>query len=213
MRNVMIAAGVLYCGLILEAAAGFPLNVHTSFLSDLAAQDQPTSPYARAMDIGAGVLLLIAALLARPAAKMHRDVAGLVISTAIFGAGTVADALVPIHCAASRSAACAAAEASAGARVVEHGVTSGVAGFGSFAMCFFAVLILLRAGWGGLWSRVLAVLSVGVAVTEIWIGIVTGINALHGDVVHGPGILQRVSVLLICLMLGTLLPGLRHSCI
>ena len=42
-------------------------------------RDRPTSPYARAMDLGAGVLLLIAAILGRPAARMNRDMAGLLV--------------------------------------------------------------------------------------------------------------------------------------
>ena len=213
MRNILVAAGVLYCSLLLELAAGFPLDVHRSFLSDLAAQDQPTSPYARAMDLGTGVLLLIVVALGRHAARMHWDLAGLLIGTAIFAVGTMSDALAPIDCAASLSAACAAAENSGqdGATLLLHEVTSGVAGFGSFAMAFFVVHVLSRSGWGGLWGRLVAVLCVGVAASEIWLGIVTGINALHGDVAYGPGILQRVSVLLICLMLGTLMPGLRHA--
>jgi hypothetical protein len=87
MRNVMIAAGVLYCSLLLEAVAGYPLDIHESFLSELGARDQPTSPYARALDLGAGVLLLIAAILGRPAVRMNRDVAGLLISTAVSAPG------------------------------------------------------------------------------------------------------------------------------
>src|SRR5688572_10482530 len=60
MRGVLIAAGVLYCSLLLELVAGYPLNVHDSFLSELGALDQQTSPYARALDLGSGVLLLLA---------------------------------------------------------------------------------------------------------------------------------------------------------
>ena len=64
MRNVMIAAGVLYCSLPLEAVAGYPLDIHESSLSELGARDQPTSPYARALDLGAGVLLLVCLMVA-----------------------------------------------------------------------------------------------------------------------------------------------------
>jgi hypothetical protein len=34
---------------------------------------------------------------------------------------------------------------------------------------------------------------------------------LNGDDAHPPGILQRVSVVLVCLMLATLMPGLRET--
>ncbi|MEV0283870.1 DUF998 domain-containing protein [Kribbella sp. NPDC050820] len=213
MRNVMIAAGVLYCSLILEAVAGYPLDIHTSFLSELGARDQPTSPYARALDLGAGVLLLIAAILGRPAAWMHRDVAGLLISAAVFGAGTIFDSFSPMDCAPSLSEACRAAEANgqAGTALLLHEITSTMAGIGSVAMGIFAVLVLRRPGWGGVWGRLVAVLAAGVAITQAWLGIETGLEVLTGSDLHPPGILQRVSVLLVCLMLATLLPGLRQA--
>lgn len=213
LRNVMIAAGVLYCSLLLELAAAFPLDVHRSFLSELGARDQPTSLSARAMDLSAGVLLLIAAILGRSAARMHRDVAGLLISAAIFGAGTLFDSFSPMDCAPSVSAACRAAEANgqAGTALVMHEVTSAMAGLGSIAMGVFAVLVLRRLGWGGMWGRAVAVLAAGVVVTQTWLGIETGVEVLTGDDLHAPGILQRVSVALVCLMLATLLPGLRQA--
>ncbi|MEI8407444.1 MULTISPECIES: DUF998 domain-containing protein [unclassified Kribbella] len=213
MRNVMIAAGVLYCSLLLEAVAGYPLNIHYSFLSELGARDQPTSPYARALDLGAGVLLLIAAILGRPAARMHRDVAGLLISAAVFGAGTLFDSFSPMDCAPSVSEACRAAEANgqAGTALLLHEITSTMAGLGSVAMGIFAVLVLRRSGWGGVWGRVVAVLAAGVVVTQAWLGIETGLEVLTGSDLHPPGILQRVSVLLVCLMMATLLPGLRQA--
>lgn len=213
LRNVMLAAGVLYCSLLLELAAGFPLDVHRSFLSELGARDQATSPYARAMDLCAGVLLLIAAILGRGAARLHRDVAGLLISTAIFGAGTLFDSFSPMDCAPSVSEACRAAEANgqAGTALVLHEVTSTLAGLGSIAMGVCAVLVLRRLGWGGVWGRVVAVLAAGVVVTQTWLGIETGVEVLTGDDLHAPGILQRVSILLVCLLLATLLPGLRQA--
>src|SRR5687767_4575534 len=136
IRNLMLAAGVLYCSLLLEVATGFPLDVHTSFLSELGARDQSTSPYARGMDLATGVLLLVAVLLARPAARGRREVGGLLISTATFGLGTLFDSFSPMDCAPSVSAACRAAEANGqeGAALVLHEVTSTLAGVGSIAM-------------------------------------------------------------------------------
>jgi len=208
LRNVMVAAGVLYCSLVLEAVAGYPLDVHQSFLSELGARDQATSPYARAMDLGTGVLVLIAAVLGRPAARMHRDVAGLLISSAVFGAGTLLDSLSPMDCAPSADAACrAAAESPA---LVLHEITSTLAGLGSSAMGIFALLILRRSGGGR--GRLVAVLAAAVVVTQAWLGIETGVEMLTGNDLHPPGILQRVSILLVCIFLGTVLPGVRHAC-
>jgi hypothetical protein len=213
MRGVMVAAGVLYCSLLLELVAGYPLDVHESFLSELGARDQATSPYARALDLGAGVLLLLAAILGRPAARMHRDVLGLLISAAVFGAGTLFDALFPMSCGPSASSTCREAEGGGqtGAALVLHEITSTIAGLGSVAVGIFAVLVLRRSGWGGLWGRVVAGLAIGVAVTQAWLGIETGLEVLTGSDLHPPGILQRVSVGLVCLMLATLLPGLRQA--
>ena len=213
LRNVMVAAGVLYCSLILEIAAGFPLNVHQSFLSELGARDQPTGPYARAMDLGAGVLLIIAAILGRAAARMHRDVAGLLIGTAIFGAGTLFDSISPMDCAPSASSACRDAEGSGqtGLALMLHEATSTIAGAGTIAMGVFALLVLRRSGWGGWLSKVVAALAAGVVVTQVWLGTVVAVETLSGGEVVAPGILQRVSTVLFCVMLGTLLPGLRQA--
>jgi hypothetical protein len=213
MRNVMAAAGALYCSLLLEAAAGFPLNVHYSFLSELGALDQPTSPYARSMDLGAGVLLLLTTVLGWSAARMNVNVAGLLISAATFGLGTMSDAICPLSCAPSLSAACRDAESGGqtGAALVLHQATSALAGVGSVAMGLFAVLVLRRSGWGGLWGRLVVVLAGGVVATQVSLGIEGGLDMLASDDLDPPGILQRVSVLLVCLLMATLLPGLRRA--
>jgi hypothetical protein len=213
IRNLMLVAGVLYCSLLLEVAAGFPLDVRYSFLSELGARDQATSPYARSMDLATGVLLLVAVLLTRPAARGQRELSGLLISTAVFGLGTLFDSFSPMDCAPSAGAACRAAEANgqAGAPLVLHEVTSTLAGVGSIAMGVFAVLVLRRWGWGGAWGKAIGVLAAGVAVTQTWLGVETGYDVLTGNELHAPGILQRVSVLLVCVMLATLSPGLRHA--
>ncbi|TDW17535.1 DUF998 domain-containing protein [Kribbella kalugense] len=209
-RNLMIAAGVLYCSLLLEAAAGFPLDVRTSFLSELGARDQATSLYARAMDLSSSVLTLVAVLLVRQAARGRRLVAGLLISTATFAVGTVFDSFSPMDCAPSASVACQNSEGSgqAGAALVLHEATSTIAGAGTIAMGVFAVLALWRGPW---FSKVVASLSAGVVVTQVWLGSVVAYETLSGAEVVAPGILQRVSTVLFCVMLGTLLPGLRQA--
>jgi hypothetical protein len=213
VRALMIAAGVLYCSLILEVVAGFPLDIHRSFLSELSAQDQATAPYAQAMDLSTGVLLLVTAILARAAARANRDFAGLLISAVLFGAGTILDALSPMDCAPSVSAACQAAEThgQAGADLVLHHVTSAVAGVGTVAMAVFALLVLRRAGWGGAWGRALAVLSGTVVVTQLWLAVHTGLDVVTGAETDAPGVLQRVAILFLCAFLATLPPGLRQA--
>ncbi|MEU4391903.1 DUF998 domain-containing protein [Kribbella sp. NPDC023855] len=212
MRGVLIGAGVLYCSLLLELMAGYPLDVHTSFLSELGALDQKTSLYARALDLGSAVLLLLAAILGRPAARMHRDIAGLLISSAVFGAGTLSDALLPLSCAPSVSQACRdAAAGHSSTAFLLHEITSSIAWFGSVSLGVFAILVLRRSGWGGFWGKVVAGLAAGAIFTQVWLMIVMSFEVLTGGDLHQPGILQRVSVGLVCLMLATLLPGLRQA--
>ncbi|TDD49744.1 DUF998 domain-containing protein [Kribbella antibiotica] len=212
-RNLMIAAGVLYCSLLLEAAWGYPLNVHTSFLSELGARDQETSLYARAMDLGASVLVLIAFILARPAARMHRDIRGLMISTALFGLGTLADSFFPMDCAPSASEACRIAEKHGhdGAELVIHEVTSTLAGIGTIALGIFTILVLRRIGWAGRRGRAVAVLGGAVSLTNAWLGIETSLEVLSGDDLHLPGVLQRVAITLACILLAVLLPALKRG--
>jgi len=209
VRNLLLAAAVLYCSLLLEAAAGFPLNVHTSFLSELSARDQSTSLYGRAMDLSSSVLTLLAVVLAR----RSRELRWLLISTAVFAVGTIFDSFSPMDCAPSASAACRASEANgqAGAALVLHEATSTMAGAGTIAMAVFALMALRRRGWGGWLSKLLAVLAGGVLVTQVWLGSVVAYETLSGQEVTAPGILQRASTVLFCLMLGTLLPGLRQA--
>ena len=209
VRNLLLAAAVLYCSLLLEAAAGFPLNVHTSFLSELGARDQSTSLYARAMDLSSSVLTLVAVVLAR----RSRELAGLLISTAVFAFGTMFDSFSPMDCAPSAGAACRADEANgqAGAALVLHEATSTIAGAGTIAMAVFTILVLRRHGWGGWLCKLVAVLAGGVLVTQVWLGSVVAYETLSGAEVVAPGILQRVSTVLFCVMLGTLLPGLRQA--
>jgi hypothetical protein len=209
VRNLLLAAAVLYCSLLLEAAAGFPLSVRTSFLSELGARDQSTSLYARAMDLSSSLLTLLAVVLAR----RSRELTWLLISTAVFAFGTMFDSFSPMDCAPSVSAACRVSETGgqAGAALVLHEATSTIAGVGTIAMAVFALIVLRRRGWGGWSSKLLAVLAGGVLVTQVWLGSVVAYETLSGQEVAAPGILQRASTLLFCLMLGTLLPGLRQA--
>ncbi|WP_165956606.1 DUF998 domain-containing protein [Kribbella antibiotica] len=213
IRGLMIAAAVLYCSLLLEAAAGFPLNLHDSMLSDLAALDQPTNLYARGMDLTTGILLVLVPILARQTARRHRDVAALLISTALFGIGTMFSVFLPLDCAPSLSQACLESEDSgrAGMALVLHATFSTVAGVGCVAMAFFILVVLRRTGWTGPRRLTAAVLAGASLISQIWLVIAIGIQELKGDEAHQPGIIQRVSVVLVCLMLATVTPGLKQA--
>ncbi|MDX3001173.1 DUF998 domain-containing protein [Kribbella solani] len=214
VRALMIAAGAVYCSLILEAIAGFPLNVHSSFLSELSARDQATSPYARAMDLISSLLMLAAVVLSRRARAVRWEIAGVLISTALFAIGTMFDSFMPMDCAPSVGTACRESEAGgqAGFALMLHEATSTIAGAGTIALGVFAVLAIRRYGWGGWFAKAVALLAAGVVVTQVWLGSVVAYETLSGAEVIAPGILQRVTTVLTCLLLGTLLPALRQAC-
>ncbi|GAA1550620.1 hypothetical protein GCM10009804_03990 [Kribbella hippodromi] len=215
VRALMIAAAVIYCSLILEAIAGFPLNVHISFLSELSARDQATSPYARAMDLVSSLLTLTAVVLSRRARNVRWEISGVLISTALFAIGTMFDSFMPMACAPSVGTACRDSEEAggqAGFALMLHEATSTIAGAGTIALGVFAVLAIRRYGWGGWFAKTVALLAAGVVVTQVWLGSVVAYETLSGAEVIAPGILQRVTTVLTCLLLGTLLPALRQAC-
>jgi hypothetical protein len=55
------------------------------------------------------------------------------------------------------------------------------------------------------------VLAAGVAGTNAWLGIQTGLDVVTGNELDAPGIVQRVSVALVCVLLTVLVPGLRQA--
>ncbi|WP_405056699.1 DUF998 domain-containing protein [Kribbella sp. NBC_01505] len=213
VQGLMIAAGVLYCSLLLELAAGFPISLRNSMLSDLGALDQPTSLYARGMDLTSGILLVVAAVLARSAARIHRQVAALLISAALLGIGTMFTVFLPLDCAPSLSRACLESEngGRAGFALLLHATFSTVAGVGCVSMAVCVLLILRRTGLGGRRSLIAAAMAGATLVTQIWLVIAIGLQDLKGDDAHQPGIIQRVSVVLVCLMMATVAPGLKQA--
>lgn len=224
---LLIGGGIAYAGVVTEALFGWPLGVERSYLSEMAAADQSYGTLFRAGDVVAGLAVLLAAiLLVVSRGGDRRDpIPGptsraVAVALGIFGAATVADALFPLDCAVSRPE-CAAAEA-AGTLSTAHTIhagTSTVAGVAIAAASALLVLPLLRrraadrrAPSDGTApipptaatapSRWLTVLSVGIVVT------LTAQTVSH--LVGGPtlGSVQRIQVVLVCLLLISLGTGL-----
>lgn len=199
--QVLLAlAGILYLGVVVEAAAGWPLDPARSYLSELAALDQATSPLFRSTDVAAGALVLVGlALLGAAYARARR--AGEPAATLVqmvtfwafvaFGLATVADALLPLDCALSVGD-CAARE-EAGELSLAHdahtfsSVASGVSSFVASA----GVVWLARAR-----RRTLLGFSARLAGSlGPFLGIVTGTIGLFGSPLPvGTGIVQRVQI-------------------
>jgi hypothetical protein len=207
--QVLLAlAGILYLGVVVEAAAGWPLDPARSYLSELAALDQATSPLFRSTDVAAGALVLGGLVLLGAAYRLSRR-AGEPAATLVqqvtfwafvaFGLATMADALLPLDCALSVGD-CAAREA-AGELSLAHeahtfsSVASGVSSFVASA----GVVWLARAR-----RRTLLGFSARLAgALGPCLGVVTGAIGLFGSPLPvGTGIVQRVQIVAFSVVLG-----------
>lgn len=168
--TIALCAGAIgYAGPILEALVGYPLDPAHSFLSELAARNQPFHVLFRSADAAAALAVLIGALcmarLARPRlnrvvgdpatgsflqriwARLRDDAwlrTAMPIALATFGVATVLDAALPMDCATS-IAECRALERSGQVSLSHHlhAFTSSVAGAGIIAVCIIFLLLTI----------------------------------------------------------------------
>lgn len=106
-----IAAGVVYSAFLVTPLLGTELDPGRSYVSELAALDQPHGAAFRAVDAVVGIVVVVAGVhVARSSGLAAVRWAG--IALGLFGLATVLDVAAPMTCAPSADAACAAAEAS-----------------------------------------------------------------------------------------------------
>lgn len=193
-------AGILYVGVVLEVAAGWPLDPTRSYLSELAALDQPTSALFRGTDLAAGALV-VAGLAVLGVAYRRRRAAGHAAATLVqrvtfwalvaFGLATMADALLPLDCALSVGT-CAAREEAGHLSATHHAHTfsSVASGIGSF-VASAGIVWLARAR-----RRTLLGFSARLAgALGPVLGIVTGTIGMFGSPLpFGTGIAQRLQI-------------------
>lgn len=204
---LLTLAGVLYAGVVLEAVVGWPLDPARSYLSELAALDQPTSGLFRSTDLVAGVLVVTGLVLLGLAHRRRRalghpaaSLAQCVTAWALvgFGVATVADALLPLDCALSLGE-CAAREDAGSVSLAHqaHTYSSVASGVGSF-VASAGVVWLARAR-----RRSLLGLSARLAgALGPVLGVVTGAIGLFGSPLPvGTGIVQRVQVVAFAVVL------------
>lgn len=200
-RAVFVIAALCYAGLPAEALAGFPLDVSRSYLSELSASDQPTSGVFRVFDATAGSLVLVGVFrLRRQRVDDPWPLRAALLGAAGFGALTIADAAVPMACATSADAACAAADA-AGTLGVAHQVHAVTSAGASTAVIVSAVLLVAATLRRPASPRGLtAVVRIGVAVLVVATAAVTVaaiVATTTGTLPAGGGYLQRAQVLLL----------------
>ncbi|MFJ6935906.1 DUF998 domain-containing protein [Streptomyces sp. NPDC101132] len=199
-----------YTAWVLEVVLSTGLDPVQTYVSELAAQDQPMGGLFRATDFTAGLLVLAGALLAllrtvrHPESRRPWALAGWAGLT-LFGAATAADAWLPLSCAPTVDPECAARE-TAGlvpATHQAHAVSSSLAMTGALAGIICLTVAARRYRWWSPVARTGPVLVVLELLATVWtLGAVAAFTAGRGTWSLGAG--QRLQVLLVAVWLATL---------
>ncbi|MEU3467026.1 DUF998 domain-containing protein [Streptomyces sp. NPDC006687] len=199
-----------YTGWVLEVVLATGVDPVQTYVSELAAQDQPLGGVFRATDFAAGLLVFLGGLLAllrllRGAeARRPWTLAGWGGVT-LFGAATAADAWLPLSCRPTADPVCAARE-TAGlvpATHQAHAVSSSLAMAGALAGIVALTLAARRYGRLAPLARYGPVLVGLELLATAWtLTAISLFTAGHGTWALGAG--QRLQVLLVALWLGLL---------
>ncbi|MEV8021130.1 DUF998 domain-containing protein [Streptomyces sp. NPDC086554] len=208
---LLLALGaVAYSAWLLEIPLDTGLSPVSSYVSELAAQDQPYGTLLRTTDLIAGVLILAGAVgaLLRLRLRLRRRLLAVLgwAGLALFGAATAVDSRLPLSCTPTADAACAAREGAG--RVpwthAAHVGSSGVAVAGALAGMVLLTIASRRCGilpsLAGPLGVVLVLLEL--AATAWTLAAMAAFDAGRGT--GAPGLGQRLQVLLIAVWLGLL---------
>ncbi|MCX5390321.1 DUF998 domain-containing protein [Streptomyces sp. NBC_00094] len=203
----LLGLGALaYTAWLLEVLVRTGLDPVRTYVSELAAADQPLGGLFRATDLAAGLLVLAGALTGLAATRSHGPWArGGWIALAVFGAATVADSRLPLSCAPTADPACAARE-TAGlvpATHTAHAVSSTLAMTGALAAMVALTVAARRYGhWRPLARTGPALVVLELAATTWTLAAMAAFEAGRGTWALGAG--QRLQVLLVAVWLAVL---------
>ncbi|MFC7326598.1 DUF998 domain-containing protein [Marinactinospora rubrisoli] len=195
-RIAALLAAPVYTLWALEFVLPTGLDATVSFVSELQARDRPYAGFFRVGDLISGALSIAAgaACLAAGAPGRWPRVTGLAL--VVFGAATVVDASVPMDCAVSVSARCAALDR-AHEFTTTHTYSSSVAGaaalVGGAALTLAVRPVAVRAFAALCALLVVEALALAVSLVLLALG--------FGEPVPGFGTAQRVHVSAIALWL------------
>ncbi|GGR94166.1 DUF998 domain-containing protein [Streptomyces nojiriensis] len=203
-------AAAAYTAWVLEVVLSTGLNPIETYVSELAAQDQPLGGLFRATDFTAGLLAFSGGLLAlfRLLKYAESRRAWAVIGwagVALFGAATAADAWLPLSCQPTVDPECAARE-TAGlvpATHQAHAVSSSLAMAGALVGLVALTVAARRYGWFAPLARYGPALVALELLATVWtLSAIALFTAGRGTWALGAG--QRLQVLLVALWLGLL---------
>ncbi|GGT11042.1 hypothetical protein GCM10010286_40810 [Streptomyces toxytricini] len=199
-----------YTAWVLEVVLSTGLNPIETYVSELAAQDQPLGGLFRATDFTAGVLAFTGGLLAllrlrsHPESRRFWSVTGWAGVT-LFGAATAADAWLPLSCTPTADPVCAARE-TAGlvpATHQAHAVSSSLAMTGALVGIIALTVAARRYGiFAPLAGHGPALVVLELIATAWTLTAIAMFTAGRGTWALGAG--QRLQVLLVALWLGLL---------
>ncbi|MET9374976.1 DUF998 domain-containing protein [Streptomyces sp. NPDC003035] len=202
---LLLLGALAYTAWVLEVVVRTGLDPIRTYVSELAAVDQPLGGLFRATDLVAGLLVLAGALAALLLPGRRPWIVTGLLALALFGAATAVDSRLPLSCAPTVDPECAARE-TAGlvpATHTAHAVSSGLAMAGALAAMVALTLAARRYGtWrplarAGPWLVVLEL-----AATAWTLAAVAAFEAGRGTLALGAG--QRLQVLLVAVWLGLL---------
>lgn len=212
-RAVLVALGALaYSVWLLELPLATGLDPVQSYVSELAATDQPLGALFRTADLVAGLLLLAAALPALVAARRRFWAAAGWAALALFGAATAADSRLPLSCAPTADTACQAREDAGLVPFTHaaHAVSSGLAMAGAVTAVVALTVAARRYGWWPPLARTGPVLVVLELAATAWTLVaVAAFEAGRGHWALGAG--QRAQLLLVAVWLLLLAWSLRAA--
>ncbi|GAA1149657.1 hypothetical protein F4556_004672 [Kitasatospora gansuensis] len=205
---LLLLSALAYTAWVLEVVIGTGLDPVQTYVSELAAEDQPLGGLFRATDLVAGLAVLAAAgtalwrLERRPWA-----VAGW-SALALFGAATAVDSRLPLSCTPTADPECAARE-TAGlvpATHTAHAVSSSLAMVGAIGAVTLLTVAARRYGWWPPLARYGPWLVAAELAATVWsLAAIAAFEAGHGTWTMGAG--QRSQILLIAVWLAVLARG------
>ncbi|MFE0643337.1 DUF998 domain-containing protein [Streptomyces sp. NPDC058877] len=206
-----------YTAWVLEVVLSTGLNPIETYVSELAAQDQPLGGLFRATDLTAGLLAFAGGLLALlqsarcPKARRPWSLTGW-LGVALFGAATAADALLPLSCKPTVDPACASRETAGMVPATHqaHAISSSLAMSGALVALVSLTIAARRYGEFAPLARYGPVLVMLELLATAWtLGAMTAFTAGRGTWALGAG--QRLQVLLVAVWRGVLAHSVRQE--
>jgi hypothetical protein len=138
-----VAAGVVYSAFLATPLLGTALDPGRSYVSELAALDQPYGAAFRAVDAVVGLVVVVAAVHVIRGARVGA-VRWAGTALGLFGVATLVDAGAPMTCAPSTDPVCAAGEAARSSLAIGTHEVSSIAANGA-AVLAVALLAVVRS--------------------------------------------------------------------